>query len=185
MERKNKRKRINKTDIVGEVIVDVEAFVKNKSSQNAKKIITTSEHIEIEIYFDKHYLIRLQHGDQDGRRDGIASETVQALLVKAAKHLFYYSIRCKGFSFVNFEANIRPERIVLTEEIDNGLPLNIVVEYHYLGLNKYEVTLITALCTDQFRLSDGQYQLVLQSDETSILNQLQRGKVVSVSEYAP
>lgn len=169
--------------IVGEVVVDVEAFVKNKSSENARKITTASEHIEIEVYFDKHYFDREQHGDEEGKRDGIDSDTVQALLIEAAKHLFYYSIRSKSFTFVNFEVVPRPDRIVLTKECDGEEPLNIVVEYHYLSLNKYEVTLITAMKTGGFRISDGQYQLILHPDETSSLMKLQQNKLMLVSNY--
>ena len=181
----SKRKRINRTAIVGELVVDVEAYVTNKSSLKARKITTASEHIEIEIYFDKHYFDRQQHGDDVGERVGIDSDTVQSLLIEAAKHLFYYSIRNKSFSFVNFEAVPRPERIVLTKEIDNEEPLNVVAEYHYLSLNKYEVTLKTAMKTNGFNLSDGQYQLVLHTDNTSSLIRFQNRNCTTVSEYKP
>ena len=182
MQSKNKRKRIDYSSKVGEVVVDVEAFVKNKSSENAKKISTTAEHIEIDIYFDKHYFDRQQYGDQEGRRDGIENDTVKSLLVEAGRHLFYYSIKNKTFSFVNFEVVPRPERIVLTKEVDGELPLNVVAEYHYLGLNKFEVTLKTAMKIGGFKLSDGQYQLILHPDETSTLMRLEKAKMLLVSE---
>lgn len=185
MQSKQKRKRIDYSTKVGEVVVDVEAFVKNKSSERAKKITTASEQIEIDIYFDKHYFDREQHGDNEGKRDGIENETVQSLLIEAAKHLFYYSIRNRIFSFVNFDLGTRPERIVLTKEIDGELPLNIVAEYHYLSLNKYEVTLKTAMKIDNFRLSDAQFQLIIHSDDTSTLNRFEKNKVKLISNYNP
>lgn len=182
MQRKNKRKRIDHSAKVGEVVVDVEAFVKNKSSENAKKISTIAEHIEIDIYFDKHYFDRQQHGDQEGKRDGIEIDIVKLLLIEAGRHLFYYSIRNKAFSFVNFEVVLRPERIVLTKEVDGELPLNVVAEYHYIGLNKFEVTLKTAMKIGGFKLSDGQYQVVLHPDGTSTLMRLERSKFLLMSE---
>jgi len=88
------------------------------------------------------------------------------------------------FSFVNFHVKQRPERIVVTKETDGQTSLNIVLEYHYLILNKYEVTLITALPSDDFLLSDGQYQLILHSNETSVLYRKQLTKTGLVSSYS-
>jgi hypothetical protein len=54
LENKRKRKRINFAD---------------KSSDNVKKIQSAKEEIEIDIYFDKHYYLRNQIGDENGKRD--------------------------------------------------------------------------------------------------------------------
>ena len=140
-------------------MIDAEAFIKNKTSSNVKKVTTASEHIEFEVYFDKHYYIRKQHGAADGEREGIEIESVQSLVLEATKHLLYYSIRLKGFTFVNFEEASRLGRIVLTKSIDGEDDLNIVVEYHYLKMHKYEVTLVTALIKVNFLINDGDYQV--------------------------
>lgn len=50
------------------------------------------------------------------------------------------------------------DRIVLQKQTKEGL-LNIVTEFHWVELRKYEVTVKTAMVVADFRLSDGQYAL--------------------------
>lgn len=180
--KRERRKRIDPNEVKGELVVDVEAFIANKCSPNVKKITTVSEHLEIEIYFDKHYFVRHQHGDDNGKREGIELDTVQKLIIEAAKHLLFYSVTLKNFSFVNFVQNSN-QRIVLTQLFDNVEDLNVVVEYHYLTTHKYEVTLKTAMRKEQFMINDGTFQLKINSDGTSVLVKNENRKIIKISEY--
>ena len=150
---KNKRKRIDTKAFIGEMVIDVDGFVQNKCSEYARRILTILENVEIEIYFDKHYFIRMQHGDADGERSGIDFESVKKLVIEASKHLFLHANKVRTFSFVNFEVADRSDRIVLTRVFEDEVKLNIVVEYHFLNMNSYEVTLITAMRKDDFTVS--------------------------------
>lgn len=105
------------------------------------------------------------------------------MIKSVAKHLIYYSLKVKNFSFVNFGKVNRPERIVITQAFDEKLDLNIIAEYHFLSLNKYEVTLITGLRKNNFYFSDGQYQIKIEMDGTSILCRNERGQIKLISEF--
>lgn len=180
---KNKRKRINFAEKKGEIVVDVEAFIKNKSSENVKKIHSAKEEIEIDIYFDKHYYLRNQIGDENGKRDGIGYNFVQELLLKATKHLIYFALKIKGFSFINFDEGFK-QRVTLTQHFDDGNEdLNVVVEYHYLSMHKYEVTVITALRKNNFYFNDGSYQVKLYDDLSSELNKNELRKIKAVGSF--
>lgn len=183
MESKRKRKRINLAEKKGEIIIDVEAFVKNKSSENVRKVLSSKEEIEIDIYFDKHYYLRNQLGDENGKRDGIGYELVQSTLLKATKHLIYYALKIKGFSFINFENGFK-QRITLTQHFhDESSDLNIVVEYHYLSMHRYEVTVITALRKNDFYFNDGSYQIELYENDGSNLNKNELKKVKEIDSF--
>lgn len=183
MESKRKRKRINFAEKKGEIVVDVEAFIKNKSSENVKKIHSAKEEIEVDIYFDKHYYLRNQIGDENGKRDGIGYDFVQELLLKATKHLIYYALKIRGFSFINFDEGFK-QRVTLSQHFDDGNEdLNVVVEYHYLSMHKYEVTVITALRKNNFYFNDGSYQVKLYDDNSSELNKNELRKIKSVGSF--
>ena len=138
MENKRKRKRIDFAEKQGEIMIDIESFIKNKSSENVKKIQSVKEEIDIDIYFDKHYYFRNQIGDENGKRDGIGFDFVASTLLKATKHLIYYALKIKSFTFINFEVNFK-QRVTLTKHFNDGSnDLNIIVEYHYLSMHKYE-----------------------------------------------
>ena len=66
---------------------------------------------------------------------------------------------------------------------EDEVRLNVVVEYHFLNMNSYEVTLITAMRKDDFYFSDGTFQLEIQSDGSSSLYKSERGKVKLISEF--
>lgn len=80
------RKRIEKK-LIGEVVMDELAYIPNKSSKNARKVLDKIEHIEIEIWCDKHYYTRVNIGDEHGRREGIEEEVIKDLVVKSIPHL--------------------------------------------------------------------------------------------------
>jgi hypothetical protein len=150
--------------------VDTTAFGKNKCSDFAKKIITHSENIEIDIWFDQHYHIREQQGDENGKRDGIDNEAVIALVKKAILHLLHYSTKVKPFVFVNIgnEQEFEKKRIVLYKTIEGEHPLNVVIECHFISLFRYEVTVKTAMCVEGFRLSNGQYKVEFDGNNSTL-----------------
>lgn len=144
--------------LIGEIVIDKLEYVQNKSSNRARKILNSIERIDLEIWCDQHYYNRVQLGDQYGKREGIEVENVKSLVLRSIQHLIYYSFKVKNFSFVNFERSVRAIRTVLQEAGETGV-LNIVTEFHHLESNKYQVTIITAMQKDDFKISVGQYAL--------------------------
>ena len=110
-----KRPRIKKGKPI--VVNDELEFVKNKSSEKAQKAEEFDERIKIITWFDKHYLDRLQFGDENGKRAGIEKEQVIKLVRDAIKHLVYYSFKVKGFAFIDDDAPLGKHlRIILLKE---------------------------------------------------------------------
>lgn len=105
----------------------------------------------------------MQLGDQNGKREGIDEDSIKNLVIKSIPHLFYYSFKVKNFSFINFAQGSRNVRTVLQEHKENST-LNVVVEFHHLEKNKYQVTVITAMQIDNFTISLGQYVLEIDGD---------------------
>lgn len=150
------RPRINKA-VKGTFAVKPE-FKPNCASDNAKFLYKYTE-FEVELWIDKHYENRLIHGDDNGKRKGINEKDVQGLIINAFKYLLDIYLRFPRFKFINFfEQGKTPtkERIVLKNVHDNGI-LNVVVEIHFLDTSKYEVTVITAMEIDDFKIADSQY----------------------------
>jgi len=173
---KPKRKRI--INPASQPIQDPEAYIQNSCSDNAKHIKTFSEHIETEFWIDKHYSDRQLFGDENGKRDGIELEYIENLIAKSFKHLVYYALKHKRFIFVNYPPKaIVPVRIVLKEEFAKQEILNVVAEYHFVELNKYEVTIRTAMRKENFIASDGQFTVLLNDDESVL--QLTQGKTAN------
>lgn len=163
---KHKRPRINNKIIIS----DNEAYTENAGSKNAKKIAVVNYSIETEIWVDKHYSIREQHGDDFGKREGITRDAVEVLVKKSFLHLKYYNLKHSNFKFVNFPpSKVRNIRIVLKDKIENQEFLNVVVEYHFIDLNLYEVTIFTAMCKDDFHLSDGQFGIVFDKNYSELV----------------
>lgn len=137
-------------------------FIPNKATSNAKLLHKYTE-FEVELWMDVHYHIRKTKGDIDGRREGIEEGKVQLLIIKAFKYLLDIYLRYPRFTFINFieEGKSKPkERLVLKQIHEDGT-LNVVVEIHFLTTSKYEVTIITAMEIDDFKVADGQYVISL------------------------
>lgn len=158
-----KRKRIisqvNKDIVFKETPFDDKAYVANSATENAKKIHVFDETLNIEIWIDKHYQDRVYHGSDDGtKRDGIEYKNIEPLLIKSFKHLLYYSLKHKNFVFINHPPNrVGNIRIVLKELVENNLFLNAAVEYHFVDLKTIEVTIVTAMLIEDFKMSEGQF----------------------------
>jgi len=155
-----KRPRVKK---IAKATSEVEPnFEPNCASENAKLLHKYTE-FEVELWIDKHYESRLLHGDENGKREGIEEKDVQELIIKAFKYLLDIYLRFPRFKFINFyEQGKTPtkERIVLKNVHDKGT-LNVVVEIHFLDTSKYEVTVITAMEIDDFKIADSQYVISL------------------------
>jgi hypothetical protein len=176
----NKRPRIKIGPREINVIEDDLEFRKNKCTGNARKILTTIENVEIDLWFDKHYIDRHQFGDDNGKRDGIDTDIVEALVRKSLKHLLFYSCYVKNFTFINKNPDTgRALRVILQEELGNSM-LHVVIEAHYININKYEITVKTAMCNTDFKLSDGQYCVEIHAD-TSTLWKMDNKKLLEVS----
>lgn len=144
-------------------------FEPNCASDNAKFLHKYTE-FEVELWIDKHYEKRLLQGDDNGKREGINEKDVQELIIKAFKYLLDIYLRFPRFKFINFfEPGKTPtkERLVLKNVHDNGT-LNVVVEIHFLNTSKYEVTVITAMEVDNFKIADSQYVISLVQNRVSL-----------------
>jgi hypothetical protein len=178
-------RRIRKRFMVGnrkkvEGVEDELAFEANRSSPNARKIIKVKPNLIVELWFDKHYYKRHHEGDDSGKREGIDPETVLSLVTRSLEHLFIYGSLCKGFNFVNHETVPEfPHRIVLMEEVDASI-LNVVIEVHYIDYNRFEVTVMTAMVVDNFRMPAGQFCIEIHQ-EHSVLKKQEKGKLSEVS----
>lgn len=64
---------------------------------------------------------------------------------------------------------------------ENGR-LNVTIEAHFKSLREYEITVKTAMCTDDFRISDNQYVIEILGDESSILKKLVNKKIIEIGE---
>lgn len=169
-----KRPRIIVKKNIGEVpLQDEQSFESNLGSKNAKIIITIAEQIQLEIWFDKHYTSRNQHGDDLGPRIGINPERIINLLKIALKHILFYSARIKGFNFLNHESEVNT-RIILKDSFYEAEPMFAVVQIHFKNFNKYECTVITARC-NEFKIGTGQYYVEFFSASESTLHRIDNG----------
>lgn len=168
-------------ELIGEIVIDETAYMQNKSSKNARKILERSERIEMEIWCDQHYYRRAQLGDENGRREGIDEESIRNLVVRSIPHLLYHSFKVKNFAFINFAQAGRNIRTVLQEYKINNM-LNAVTEFHHIEKNKYQVTVITAMQNEGFLISQGQFALELDGDG-SILRKCDGKNMIDVDSY--
>jgi hypothetical protein len=179
------RKRIPYIKPTGELpIFDEMEYKENKCSSKARQIRTTKEGLNINIWFDKHYLDRYQHGDNNGKRDGIDQDIVLSLVIQVIKHLLFYSAVVKNFTFLNHNYQYSTGRAIriVCQKIANGSLLNVPIEVHFISIDEYEITVITAMSKDDFTLSDGQYAIEILGKNNSILKKSDRGKIMDVYE---
>ncbi|GAA4764664.1 MULTISPECIES: hypothetical protein [Flavobacterium] len=185
MNRRERRNRIFRPQQQGEVVVDSEAWHENCSSNNVRHHTNFVETLQVEFWYDKHYWDRLHKGDGDGEREGIEFEFVEPLVIKSYKYLMYYALKHRDLLFVNHpppKDRRRNLRVVLRQKFDDKETLNVVVEYHFISLNKLEVTIVTAMSKEGFNLGDNQYAIEF-IDDDSTLYRLVNSKVVEVDSY--
>jgi len=169
-EPKRIRKRIPVTKRpAGAFMIDPLAYIANRSSAQARKIDTYEEKIFVHLWYDKHYCNRFQHGDEWGKREGIEPMMIKETVIQSISWLITCSGLYKFFRFLNHvKEGDHFHRIVLQKQTREGL-LNIVTEFHWISLLQYEVTVKTAMVTESFRLSDGQFALRINDSGCSIL----------------
>lgn len=166
-----------------ETIVNTGLFTENCASKNAKFHINFTEETKTEFWLDKHYWDRLHFGDNNGERINIDVAFVESLVLKSFKHLVYYSLKHKEFVFINHPPpKSRNIRVVLRQTFSNKPILNVAVEYHFLKLNTYEVTVKTAMSIEGFDLSDGQYAIEF-TDNESTLYAFKNKKITGMDTY--
>lgn len=162
-------KRPRKTnEMIGEIVIDPEMYIANKGSKSAKKILDKTQEVHIEIWFDKHYSERYHHGEDNGDvREGISPDVIKEVIANSISHIFHYSFCVSSFSFINKEGVHRAVRFVIKTQTDFGT-LNIVVGFFHIERSKYEVTVYTAMCVDDFRVSDGQFIISLDGESSTL-----------------
>ena len=182
---KEKRKRITKVSVdKGVIVEDKDVYSENAASHNAKKINIHSEQIDVEIWIDKHYYNRTLFGSDDGsKREGIDYKSIEPLIVKSFKHLFYYSLKHSKFLFINHPPQkSRNIRVLLKDYLDVDEFLNVVLEFHFIDLHTIEVTIITALICDHFNLSDRQYGIEFEGNHSTLV-QLITNSIEVIDDY--
>lgn len=156
-----KRIPVQKTKLRVSTIEEPLAFVANRSTSHARKVTHHVEKIETILWFDQHYFLRWQIGDAQGKRNGIEPESIEELIKLAIPYLFVCSATNKQFRFANASEvnNIdRNFRIILQQRKVEGV-LNVVIESHFIQKTELEITAITAMQTEEFRIADGQFVL--------------------------
>jgi hypothetical protein len=159
-----KRKRITTIEKSEEKsIVEENEFKTNSASKNAKLIHIYND-IEIEIWIDKHYENRVNFGDESGKRKGIEQYLVQHLIIDSVKYIFHFYLNNRISNFINFPDKknpIRNNRIIIKDFRDSEVPLNIAIEIHFITYGKYEITVLTAMKTNDMKIHDSQYCISL------------------------
>ncbi|MBP6432002.1 MAG: hypothetical protein KA319_09555 [Ferruginibacter sp.] len=143
-------------------------FKENKCSVKARKVFVEHHNISLDIWYDKHYLDRYQHGDENGKRDGIDPSIIGKLIRKSIHYLIVFSAAIKNFNFLNPTKTQNPIRIVLR---DSNVPeiLNVAIEAHIISPTNYEITVKTAMLIENFKMATGQYMIDSQGDAISLL----------------
>jgi hypothetical protein len=157
------RKRIPVNSNRTPALEDEMEFKENKCSLKARKVFVATHNLSLDIWYDKHYLDRYQHGDENGKRDGIDPSIIEKLIRKSIRYLIVFGAAIKNFNFLNSSKTQNPIRIVLR---DSNVPeiLNVVIEAHLISPTNYEITVKTAMLTEEFRLASGQYIVDFQDD---------------------
>jgi hypothetical protein len=156
-------------------------FKSNICSKNARLVCEVNHIINSSVWSDRHYINRLEDGDENGTREGIDIADVKQLVEETFNHVICYSL--KYGSIVNFPPFVlnKSTRIVLKQILDGGEVLNVAVEYHFFDVNTYEITVWTAMKVDQFFIRDGQYVVELHHDKTKLMRNVNK-KITLIME---
>lgn len=58
--------------------------------------------------------------------------------------------------------------------------LNVVIEVHYKSLDEFEITVKTAMCSNDFRAADNQYVIEIFDYDSSILKRMVNKRLLEV-----
>ena len=162
-----------------EVVQPKVVYKPNCASLNAQCIHEYDE-LKVELWCDKHYHNRVEYGDKDGAREGIEIDGVQELIIESFKYLLDFYLKSIPFKFINYydsqKAKKPPIRIV-AKKILEETTLNVVMESHYLETSKFEITVITAMVTDSFKVADGQYALTIANNTVTLRRSVRKEMV--------
>jgi len=173
-----KRKRISEPIAIESFIMDPLEYSVNATTQNARQDCVINIQYDVEIWYDEHVSIR------QNERQGIEIDILKDLAHKSFKHIFYYQLRYPFSKLLQYpERKGRDYRFVLQEDCNSGELLNITCELHFLDVGKYEMTFITAMVTNNFKVFDGQYTIKIDG-ESSILSKLENGKIKVIANVA-
>jgi hypothetical protein len=179
------RKRFNPNELkknATPAIDDPLEFKANKCTKNARFIETKHQQVSANIWFDKHYVLRYQVGDESGKREGIAPDIIGSLITDSFSQLMLYGSSVKGFKFLNFAGQLDGNtRVILQKEIDGEL-LNVAIEAHYISLNIYEITICTAMISNSFKIAAGQFCIEVY-EGGSILKKYDNGKLSNICNF--
>lgn len=156
-------------------------FSQNCSTPNAKLVHKYTD-FEIEIWIDEHYGKRESIGDENGLRLGIEMDKVINLIIDSVKFIFHFYMTLRLTNLINFYNRDKPtkHRIVVKDFRVTDVPLNIVIEVHFLDYSKYEITVITAMKCENFKMSDGQIFMSLTENGVNLNRLVQlEGKSIS------
>ena len=167
--------------MVVKAIEDPLEFKPNKCSPRARLQHTSTQNFHYELWIDQHYHSRQQLGDDNGKREGIEPETVESLIRRGFKHLILYSTLIKDFVFINYVGSRSIVRVVLQENTDSGM-LCVPIEAHFVAINKFEITVLTAMRSDFFKIQEGQYLVELEEDG-SVLKKFQNKNIVEILRF--
>lgn len=156
-------------------IEDRLAFNGNSSSHKARHDSVFDETISVEIWFDKHYLDRHQHGDDNGAREGIAPDYIRQLIRGSVRPLLMFAAQIKGFCFVNGPPFRETIRAIIRKNF-NGSKLNVVLQCCFKNSGCLEITVITAMVVENFKLATGQYVVDLE-ESGMVLSKYENGRL--------
>ncbi len=180
---KPKRPRINLSAKMVEALTvkDELEFKECLGSKNARRIISFVEKIELDIWYDKHYVYRSQSADESGKQRDVPLEEVQSLVQMSFKHLLLYSSKVNNFSFLNHELKgQRALRIVIKDSHSYSTKsLCIACEIHFVNFNRYEITVKTAI-DGELHMWDGQFMVEMVDQRHSILYKFQQKKLMEI-----
>lgn len=168
------RPRISKTE---DIIIDPDNYSANSSSNFAKKFYECQHDLSIELWIDKHCCLR------QTERLGIDMDKLQLLALQAIKHIIYYQLREVKFNIIQYpEFRGKEKRIIIRRNTDSGEILNLVIECHFVDIALYEITLVTAMVENNFRVFDGQYVLDI-DEESSVLSRKVANKFTEIRKF--
>ena len=177
------RPRIKNNDSKLVPIVDPLEYVKNKSVSLARCSNRQVVRVSNELWVSLHYNNMKQWGDENGVRKGITWADVEPLAGRAIEHLLFYSSRVKEFYFVAQDGSTTTRRrVVLQKEVENCEILNVAIEVHSNGLGSYELTVVTAMKTNTFRIAMGEYVIEFFDDNNSVLKKKEQRGFIQVDE---
>jgi hypothetical protein len=148
-------------------------YSKNKCSHNATKVADLKHEYLSDLWADQHYHIRLTEGDENGLRDGIEFEHVKRLIEGTFHHFISYAIRYGDM--INFSQNgNNNKRVVLKNIDDEEEHLSVAIEYHFINVNSFEITIFTAMKVKDFFIREGQYVIEMHHNKTKLYRLIQK-----------